>query len=136
MVCPGEWPRLNQGLSRHHRTQVEGFQGPMRKVPQVMTREGGVPAPCTHLQHLVDSEVLLEQKRLSDTPGLPSPQRRIRNGSPRELVRPRYRLPEPEGDRVLGDLLRATSCGDDQPLTSQTMCSSTAQVTPDCPDGT
>ena len=38
-------------------------------------------------------------------PGFPSSQRRIRNGSPRELVCPRYRLPEPEGDRVLGDLL-------------------------------
>ena len=34
----------------------------MRKVPQVMTCEGGVPAPCTRLQHPVDSEVLLEQE--------------------------------------------------------------------------
>ena len=70
----------------------------MRKVPEVMTREGGVPAPCTRLQHLVDSEVLLEQKKRSDTPGLLSPWRRIRNGPPRELVSLRYRLPEPEGD--------------------------------------
>ena len=131
MVCPGERPRLNQGLSRHHRTQVEGLEGPMRKVPQVMTREGGVPAPRARLQHLVDSEVLLEQKRRSDTPGLLSPQRRIRDRSPRELVRPRYRLPEPEGDRVLDNLLRATSCGDEQPLTLRTMCSSTVQVTLD-----
>ena len=63
--------------------------------------EGGVPAPYTRLQHLGDSEVLLEQKRWSDTPGLPGSRRRIRNGSPRELVRPRYCLQEPEGDRVL-----------------------------------
>ena len=100
MVCLGERPRLNQGLSHHHSTQMEGFEGPMRKVPQVMTREGGVLAPSTCLQHLVDSEVLLEQKRWSDTTGLPSSRRRIRNGPPRKLVCPRYRLPEPEGDRV------------------------------------
>ena len=112
MVCPSERPRLDQGLSRHHRTQVEGFQGPMCKVPEVMTREGGVLAPCTHLQHLVDSEVLLEQKGWSDTPGLASSRRGIRNGLPRELISQRYRLPEPEGDRVLGNLLLATSCGD------------------------
>ena len=99
-------------------------------------REGGVLAPCTRLQHLVDSEVLLEQKRRSDTPGLSSARRGIRNGPPRELISPRYRLPEPEGDRVLGDLLRATSCGDEQPLTSQAMCSSAVQVTPDRPHGT
>ena len=29
MICPGKQPRLNQGLRRHHRTQVEGFEGPM-----------------------------------------------------------------------------------------------------------
>ena len=135
-MCPGEWPRLDQGLSRHHRTQVEGFEGPMRQVPQVMTREGGVLAPCTRLQHLVDSEVLLEQKRRSNIPGLPSSRSGVRNGLPRELVSPRYRVPEPEGDRVLGDLLRATSCGYEQPLTSRAMGSSTVQVTPDRPHGT
>ena len=91
----------------------------MRKVPEVMTSEGGVPAPCTRLQDLVDSKVVLEQKRRSDTPGLTSSWRRIRNGSPRELVRPRYRLPEPEGDRVLSDLLQAAFCSDEQPLTSR-----------------
>ena len=32
---------------------------------------------------------------------------------------------EPEGDRVLRDLLHVTSCGDEQPLTSRAMCSST-----------
>ena len=136
MVCPSERPRLNQGLSHLHRTQVEGFEGPMRKLPQVMAREGGVPAPCTRLQHLGDCEFLLEQKRRSDTLGLPGSRRRNRNRSPRELVCPRYRLPEPEGDRVLRDLLRATSCGDEQPLTSQTMCSSAVQVTPDRPHRT
>ena len=93
-------------------------------------------APCTHLQHLIDSEVLLEQKRRSDIPGLSSSRRGIRNGPPRELISPRYRLPEPEADRVLGDLLRATSCGDEQPLTSRAMCSSAVQVTPDRPHRT
>ena len=95
-------------------------------------REGGVPAPCTRLQHLGDSEVLLEQKRQSNTLGLPRPRRRDRNGPHRELVRPRYHLPEPEGDRVLRNLLRATSCGDEQPVTSRMMCSSAVQATPDC----
>ena len=108
----------------------------MRKVPVVMTCEGGVPVPCTRLQHLVDSEVFLEQKRRSDTSGVSRALGgRSVNGSPRELVRPRYRLPEPEGDRVLGDL-RDTSCSDKQPLTSRTMCSSMVQVTPDRPHWT
>ena len=65
-------PGLNQGLCRHHRAQVEGVEGPMGKVPQVVTRKGGMPAPRTHLQHLVDSEVLLEKKRRSDTTCLTS----------------------------------------------------------------
>ena len=107
------------------------FLGTYAHVPEVMTGEGGVPAPCTRFQHLVDRVVLLEQKRRSDTLGLLSPRRRIRNGSPQELVRPRYRLQEPEGDRVLGDLLRATSCGDEQLLTSQVIWGGVLQVTPD-----
>ena len=78
MVCPGERPRLNQGLSRHHGSRVEGFEGPVRQVPQVMMRESGVPVPSTRLQHLGDSEVHLEQKRWSDTPDLPGPRRRAR----------------------------------------------------------
>ena len=94
-----------------------------------------VLAPCTRLQHLVNSEVLLEQKRRNDTPGLSSSRRGIRNGPPRELISPRYRFPKPEGDRVLGDLLRATSCGDEQPLTSRAMCSSAVHGTPDPPHG-
>ena len=53
-----------------------------------------------------------------------------------ELISPRYRLPVPEGDRVLSDLLCATSCGDEQPLTLRAMCSSVVQVTPDRPHGT
>ena len=108
----------------------------MCKVPEVITSEGGVPASCTRLQHLVNSKVLLEQKRWSDTPGLPSSRSRIRNRSPRELVHSKYGLPEPEGDRVLRDLLRVTFRGDEQPLTSQTMCSGTVQVTPDHPHWT
>ena len=133
MVCPGELPRLNQGLSCHHKTQVESCNGPMRQVPKVMTREGGVFVPCTRLQHQGDSEVLLKKKRRSNTPGFPSSRRRVRNGPPRELVRLRYRLLEPEGDRILRDLLSDTSCSDEQPLTSRTMCSSAVQVTPDRP---
>ena len=41
---------------------MEGVEGPMGKVPQVVTRKGGMPAPHTRLQHLVNSEVLLEKK--------------------------------------------------------------------------
>ena len=45
-------PGLDQGLCRHHRAQVEGIKGPMVKVPQVVARKGGMPAPRTRLQHL------------------------------------------------------------------------------------
>ena len=54
-------PGLDQGLCCHHRAQVEGVEGPMGKVPQVVARKGGKLAPRTRLQHLVDSEVLLEK---------------------------------------------------------------------------
>ena len=50
-------PGLDQGLCRHHRAQVEGVEGPMGKVPQVVARKGGMPAPRTRLQHLVGSIV-------------------------------------------------------------------------------
>ena len=136
MVCPCEWPRINQGVSCHHKTQVEGFKGLMRQIPKVMTREGGVLAPCTRLQHLGDSEVPLEKKRRSDTTGFPSPRREVWNRPARELVRLRYCLQEPEGDDVLRNLLSDTSCGDEQPLTSRTMCSSAVQVTPERPHRT
>ena len=65
-------PGLDQGLCRHHRAQVEGVKGPMGKVPQVVVRKGGMPAPRTCLQHLVDSEVLLEKKRRTNTTRLSS----------------------------------------------------------------
>ena len=51
-------PGLNHGLSRHHRAQVEGVEGLMSYVPQVVTRKGGMPAPRTRLQHLVDGKIL------------------------------------------------------------------------------
>ena len=54
-------PGLNHGLSRHHRAQVEGVEGLMSYVPQVVTRKGGMPAPRTRLQHLVDSKILSEK---------------------------------------------------------------------------
>ena len=79
-------PGLNQGLCRHHRAQVEGVEGPMGKVLQVVTRKGGMPAPRTHLQHLVDSEVLLEKKRRSDTTCLTSTRGRNRLFRTRKLV--------------------------------------------------
>ena len=41
---------------------MEGFKGPACEAPKVMTCEGGVLAPCTHFQHLGDSEVLPEKK--------------------------------------------------------------------------
>ena len=78
-------PGLNQGLCRHHRAQLEGVEGPMGKVPPVVTRKGGMPAPRTCLQHLVDSEVLLE-KRLSDTTCLTSARGRNRLFRTRKLV--------------------------------------------------
>ena len=54
-------PGLNHGLCRHHRAQVEGVEGLMGNVPQVVTRKGCMPAPRTRLQHLVDSEILSEK---------------------------------------------------------------------------
>ena len=63
-------PGLNQGLCCHYRAQVEGVEGPMGKVLQVVVRKGGMPAPRTRLQHLVDSDVLLEKKRRSNTTSL------------------------------------------------------------------
>ena len=79
-------PGSDQGLCRHHRAQVEGVEGPMSKVPQVVTRKGGMPALRTRLQHLVDSEVLLEKKRRSNTTSLPSSRGRNRLFRTRELV--------------------------------------------------
>ena len=128
-------PGLNQGLCRHHRAQVEGVEGPMGKVPQVVTRKGGMPAPRTRLQHLVDSEVLLEKKRRSDTTCLTSSRGRNRLLHTRKLVSTRYHLPEP-GDSGLRYLLLATPCGDKQPLTTRTMCSIAVEVTPDRPHRT
>ena len=129
-------PGLNHGLCRHHRAQVEGVEGPMGKVPQVVTRKGDMPAPHTRLQHLVDSKVLLEKKRRSDTTCLTSSRGRNRLFRTRELVSMRYRLLEPEGDSGLRYLLLATPCGDKQPLTTRTMCSSAVEVTLDRPHRT
>ena len=78
-------PGLDQGLCRHHRAQVEGVEGPMGKVPQVVACEGGMPAPRTRPQHLVDSEVL-EKKRRSSTTSLPSSRGRNRLFRTQELV--------------------------------------------------
>ena len=78
-------PGLDQGLCRQNRAQVEGVEGSMGKVPQVVVSKGGMPAPRTHLQHLVDSEVLLEKRR-SDTTCLTSPRGRNRQFRTRELV--------------------------------------------------
>ena len=78
---------------------MEGVEGPMGKVPQVVARKGGMPASRTRLQHLVDSEVLLEKKRLSDTTCLTSSRGRNRPFHARKLVSTRYRFPEPEGDK-------------------------------------
>ena len=58
----------------------------MGDVPQVVARKGGMPVPRTRLQHLVDSEVLLENKRRSYTTSLPSSKGRNRLFHTRELV--------------------------------------------------
>ena len=72
------WPGLNQGLRCHHKAQVEGVEGPMGDVPQVVARKCGMLAPSIRLQHLVDSEVVLKKKRRSDTTSLPSSRGRNR----------------------------------------------------------
>ena len=79
-------PGLNQGLCRHHRAQVEGVEGLMGNVPQVVVRKGCMPVPRTRLQHLVDSKILLEKKRRSNAMRLTSSGGRHRQCRPRELV--------------------------------------------------
>ena len=79
-------PGLNQGLCCNHRAQVEGVQGPMGNVPQVVARKDCMPAPRTRLQHLVDSKILLKKKRRSNTTCLTSHGGRHRQCRPRELV--------------------------------------------------
>ena len=79
-------PGLDQGLCCHHRAQVEGVERPMGKVPQVVARKGGMPEPRTRLQHLVDSKVLLEKKRRSNTTSLLSSRGRNRLFRTRELI--------------------------------------------------
>ena len=79
-------PGLNHGLYRHHRAQAEGVEGPMGDVPLVVTRKGGMPAPRTRLQHLVDSEVLLKMKRRSNTMRLTSSGGEHRKRHSREFV--------------------------------------------------
>ena len=79
-------PGSDQGLCCHRRAQVEGVEGPMGKVPQVVTRKGGMLEPRTRLQHLVDSEVLLEKKRWSNTTSLLSSRGRNRLSHIQELV--------------------------------------------------
>ena len=88
-------PGLDQGLCRYHRAEVEGVEGPMGKVPQVVARKGGMPAPGTRLQRLVDSEVLREKKRRSNTTSLPSSRGRNRLFRTGELVSTWYCLLEP-----------------------------------------
>ena len=65
---------------------MEGVEGPTGNAPQVVARTGSMPVPRTRLQHLVDSEVLLEKKRWSDTTSLPSSRGRDRLSHARELV--------------------------------------------------
>ena len=66
VMCQGKvsWggARLYRGLSRHHGAQVEGVEGLVCPVPEVVTREGGVTAPRTRLQDLADGIVLLEKE--------------------------------------------------------------------------
>ena len=54
---------LYHGLRCHHGTQVEGVEGLVRQIPEVMAREGGVTAPHTRLQDLADSVILFDEER-------------------------------------------------------------------------
>ena len=65
---------------------MEDVEGPMGEVPQVVTSKGGMPAPRTRLQHLVDSKVLLKKKRRSNTTRLTSSGGGHRKRRSRELV--------------------------------------------------
>ena len=73
VMSPGRYGMSWRAAKVKPRHEPPPPQDPGRRFREtdVRGREGGVPAPCTCLQHLGDSEVLLEQKRRSDTPGLP-----------------------------------------------------------------
>ena len=52
---------------------MEGVEGQMGNVTKVVARKGGIPAPRTRLQQLVDSKVLLkkeEMERYHESPEL------------------------------------------------------------------
>ena len=55
-------PGLNHGLSRHHRGQVEGVEGLMGYVPQVVTRKGGMPAPRNPPSNTWSTAKILSEK--------------------------------------------------------------------------
>ena len=54
---------------------MEGVQGLVGQVSEVMAHEGGVTTPSTRLQNLADSVILLEKKRRGNTTGFPSQRR-------------------------------------------------------------
>ena len=59
---------LNHGLCRHHRAQVEGVEGLMGNVPQVVTRKGCMPATPGRQQNSFEKE-LTERYHASHDPG-------------------------------------------------------------------
>ena len=99
---------------------VKGLVG---KVPEVVARKGGMAAPRTCTKYLGERENLLIQKRRSDPSGLTSSRGGNRLRTARKLVSPGDRLPEPEGDGILGYLLGVWTCGKEEPLTRGTMWS-------------
>ena len=87
VLCPGEQARVKpRPVPPPQSPEVEGVEGPMSEVPQVVMRKGGMPAPRTRLQHLVDSKVLLKKKRRSNTTRLTSSGGGHRKCRSRELV--------------------------------------------------
>ena len=67
-------PGLKPRTEPPPQAQVEGVEGLMSYVPQVVTRKGGMSAPRTRLQHLVDSKnsfgkELTERYHASHEPG-------------------------------------------------------------------
>ena len=61
VLCQGGQTGFKPRTEPPPQAQVEGVEGLMSYVPQVVTRKGGMPAPRTRLQHLVDSKILSEK---------------------------------------------------------------------------
>ena len=104
----------------------------MGDVPQIVAREGGMSAPRTCTEYLVEGKVLLIQQGRSEPSSFTGTGSRDRRSSARLLIGQGNDLPDPEGDGVFGDLLPDPTCGDEQAPTLWAVFSRTSEIEFDC----